>query len=684
MLAPETRLKDRYRILQRIGGGGFGYVYKAIDETFGCSVAIKETREEIADQVKLRRAFEREARLLRNLKHDALPRVTDYFFEGQAQFLVMDFIEGEDLASLLSQRLREHQGPFTFAEILPWADKILDALEYLHSRPEPIIHRDIKPANIKIADDGEVYLLDFGLAKGVAGQMSTVIDGQASSVVVGFTREYAPLEQLQDTANKPQSDVFAFAATLYHLLTGELPIAATQRDEALQRGQGDPLRPAHQVNPGVPSIVSQIISQGLVVRWWDRTASAGELRAALANGRAQSAALHLELPAGLGLQSGAGADQRPPRTPTTPQQESTSPNLSTRTHLRRSLVALVLVALFAGLSVVSFLKWRAPVASRPAAQPSPSPAESNRARTPANLAFSRVLRGHTGQVWSLAFSRDGAWAASASEDQTVIVWETSDWHREFTLTGHTGPVYSVTFSPNRKTLATASHDKTIRLWDLETNHSTVLREHTKPVLLVAFSPDGHFLASFSGERGNGDRDIRLWDTRDWTSKKLKGHEDAVNALAFSADSQSLISAGYDYKLRLWILRDDEPNIEIGVFDEPLNAFTFSPDNRYLAAGTDKVIRLWKYLPQLRKAILQELLDEHTASITCLAFAPDSKTLASASKDKTLRLWDVESGSSKLLSAKQGEVQSWQRSIAFSPDGQTLLTGGADGTITVWR
>ena|SRR5256885_10217532 len=96
MLAPDTCLKERYRILHKIGGGGFGYVYKAMDEVFGCSVAIKETREEIANTDKLRKAFEREAKLLRNLKQDSLPRVTDYFFEDRAQFLVMDFIEGED------------------------------------------------------------------------------------------------------------------------------------------------------------------------------------------------------------------------------------------------------------------------------------------------------------------------------------------------------------------------------------------------------------------------------------------------------------------------------------------------------------------------------------------------------------------------------------------------------------
>src|ERR1043165_8381954 len=220
MLTPNTRLKERYRILHQIDSGGFGYVYKAVDEVFGCTVAIKQTKEEVANRYKLRKAFEREAKLLRNLRHNSLPRVTDYFLQDQAQFLVMDFIEGEDLATRLNKKLRQHQAPFTCHEILPWIDKILAALEYLHSRPEPIIHRDIKPANIKLTDDGEVYLLDFGLAKGAAGQMSTIIDGQSSPSAPGCTPEYAPLEQVQRTNSELQSDIYALGATLYHLLTG--------------------------------------------------------------------------------------------------------------------------------------------------------------------------------------------------------------------------------------------------------------------------------------------------------------------------------------------------------------------------------------------------------------------------------------------------------------------------------
>src|ERR1043165_5976760 len=289
MLTPDTHLKDRYRILHQIGRGGFGTVYKAVDEVLSCSVAIKETREDVVTNDKIKKAFEREAKLLRNLKHECLPRVTDYFFHDNSQFLVMDFIEGEDLGALLKSRLPSG-GPFTVAEILPWADRILSALAYLHNLPEPIIHRDIKPANIKLGNDGGIYLLDFGLAKGSTGQMSTIREDESTFSLAAFSHAYAPLEQRQETGTQPQSDIYAFGATLYHLLTGQLPINARKRDEAVQRGQGDPLRLAHEVNPAIPTVLSQVISQAMTIRWWDRIGSVGEMRLALVSAGSEIAA----------------------------------------------------------------------------------------------------------------------------------------------------------------------------------------------------------------------------------------------------------------------------------------------------------------------------------------------------------------------------------------------------------
>ncbi len=267
MLARNTILESRYRIIRPLGKGGMGQVYEAIDDTIDSIVAIKET---LTTSDKLRNAFRHEARTLANLKHPALPRVTHHFFQDDGQFLVMEFIEGLNLAQRLDLRGR----PFDYAEVLVWTEKLLSALAYLHNqKPEPIVHRDIKPANIKVTSEGDIYLLDFGLARGAPGQ-------EASSVHA-FTAPYASLEQLQNSVTTPQSDVYSLGATLYHLLTGQVPIPASQRFEGLEEVDRDPLALAHEINSQVPEWLSEIISKSMAIRRRDRFASANEMKTAL-------------------------------------------------------------------------------------------------------------------------------------------------------------------------------------------------------------------------------------------------------------------------------------------------------------------------------------------------------------------------------------------------------------------
>src|SRR5215210_2301130 len=159
VLFPNVIIQERYRVLRLLGKGGMGMVYEALDERLSRTVALKETRVEGQE---LRRAFEREAKLLANLQHPALPKVMDHFGEGDNQFLVMEFVPGDDLAQILTRR----GYPFPVGDVLRWANQLLDVLEYLHSHEPPILHRDIKPQNMKLTPRGDLMLLDFGLSKG--------------------------------------------------------------------------------------------------------------------------------------------------------------------------------------------------------------------------------------------------------------------------------------------------------------------------------------------------------------------------------------------------------------------------------------------------------------------------------------------------------------------------------------
>src|SRR5216683_2694444 len=167
MLTADTVLQGRYRVGHQLGQGGMGAVYEAIDERLDTIVALKET---LFTDEKLRKQFEREARLLARMHHPALPRVSDHFSEGEGQFLVMQFIAGDDLAETMKRK----QGPFPADQVLTWGDQLLDALDYLHTQDPQIIHRDIKPQNLKITARGQIILLDFGLAKGQTGGISVV------------------------------------------------------------------------------------------------------------------------------------------------------------------------------------------------------------------------------------------------------------------------------------------------------------------------------------------------------------------------------------------------------------------------------------------------------------------------------------------------------------------------------
>src|ERR1043166_77488 len=271
MLAPETILQGRYRIVRLLGQGGMGAVYEAIDQRLDTMVALKET---LFAEERLRKQFEREAKLLAGMHHPALPRVSDHFSEGDGQFLVMQFIPGEDLAQMTSRK----QGPFPPDQVLTWGDQLLDTLDYLHTQDPPIIHRDIKPQNLKLTGRGQIILLDFGLAKGQAGSVSVVT---TSASIYGYTPNYAPLEQIQGLGTDSRSDIYALSATLYHLITAVKPPDALTRAAALVNGQPDPLVPSNQDSRAIGPEVAAVLARGMSQNREQRYATAAGMRAAL-------------------------------------------------------------------------------------------------------------------------------------------------------------------------------------------------------------------------------------------------------------------------------------------------------------------------------------------------------------------------------------------------------------------
>lgn len=220
LLIPDTVLARRYRIIQRVGQGGMGAVYKATDTRLGNKiVAVKEMSEsDLTSQLEkqqARQAFKQEAQMLAHLHHVNLPRVTDNFSEHGKQYLVMDFIHGQTLQELLEYTA----GPLEIEKVIEWGQKLCDVLEYLHHQQPPIIFRDLKPANIMVDQRGQIKLIDFGIVR-------LFKKGQPTDTTSFGTTGYSPPEQHGAGQTDFRSDIYALGATLHHLLTNRNPIQA--------------------------------------------------------------------------------------------------------------------------------------------------------------------------------------------------------------------------------------------------------------------------------------------------------------------------------------------------------------------------------------------------------------------------------------------------------------------------
>ncbi|MCZ7573414.1 MAG: PQQ-binding-like beta-propeller repeat protein [Ardenticatenaceae bacterium] len=264
-LSSGTLLAGRYHIEQVIGAGGMGAVYVARDRRFRAVMrrcAVKEMFDQLPDVAARQQAhtnFEREANILASLSHPAIPKVFDFFTEGERHYLVMEYIEGQDL----DQVRRQYAHPFDPAQILEWAFQLCAVLSYLHAQKPPIIFRDLKPSNIVRRTDRRLALVDFGIAKH--------FQIKARGTMVG-TEGYAPPEQYEGAAD-PRVDIYSLGATLHHLLTNTDPQEFRPFSFAS--------RPIRQYNPAVPPDLEAAIMVALAYDPEERWATVTDLEAAL-------------------------------------------------------------------------------------------------------------------------------------------------------------------------------------------------------------------------------------------------------------------------------------------------------------------------------------------------------------------------------------------------------------------
>ena len=270
-------LRSRYKIRERIGQGGMGSIYLADDTRLkGRQCALKEVeydralpeniREEARDQ------FLREATVLARLDHPNLPKVSDFFSNGPRDYLVMDYVPGKDLRTLMIEA-RRNKTFLSEKDVLTWGEQLANALTFLHMQDPPIVHRDIKPSNLKLMPHGLIKLVDFGLVKILAPEeiTITIIQGQGTAL-------YTPLEQYggSDAHTDIRSDIYSFGATLYHLLTNEPPADARKRFL-----QPESLVPPRQINSEVSPRTERAILWAMALHPDERPDSVDQFREAL-------------------------------------------------------------------------------------------------------------------------------------------------------------------------------------------------------------------------------------------------------------------------------------------------------------------------------------------------------------------------------------------------------------------
>ncbi len=283
----------------------------------------------------------------------------------------------------------------------------------------------------------------------------------------------------------------------------------------------------------------------------------------------------------------------------------------------------------------------------------------------------RLLAGHTGEVFALAFSPDGSLLASGGGDQTIRIWEPATGRDVMVLRGHMGSIRALAFSPNGRWLASGSSDTTIRVWELASGKELkALTSRFGAVRAVAFSPDGQLIAS-----GGDDGSLRIWD---WAGgkeiKSMKGNMGVVFSIAFSPDGRTLATGGSDALVHLWDLATGRERSALSGHAGEVYSLAFSPDGSLLAtSAAETVVRLW----DMAAGRERNALSGHTGMVYAVAFSRDGRTVASAGADGTVRIWDIATGNERtVLTGHTGPV--W--AVALSPDGAFVASGGRDRVV----
>jgi serine/threonine protein kinase len=596
-----------YELLEVVGRGGMGIVYKARQLASGRLVALKVIRKDRLTHPEAVRRFRREAQAAARLSHPNIVLVHDSDQAGDVHYLAMEYVDGITL-----QVLVEQLGPLPVAQACDYVRQIAQGLQ--HACEQALVHRDIKPANLMVVcptppagearrggptlpgplafDKAQVKLLDMGVARlyQLSDNQDEIFTTLTQDGAMIGTPDYIAPEQLEDAhAADIRADLYSLGCTFHFLLTGQVPFPGGTLIQKLDKQRwGTPVS-ADQLRPEVPPAVATVVRKLMAKKPADRYQTAAELVEALD-----------EL-------ARTGHVASAPRSPVV--------------HPTRRLTGHTESIWSVGVSADGQLAL------------SGGKDRTIRLWNVAGGSEIRSFAPQTHEVKSVALSPDGRLALSAS-GASVRLWEVASGKELGRFTGHTDAVKSVAFSPDGRQVLSAGDDKTMRLWEVQSRRE--LRRftgHKRDITSAVFGARGRWALS-----GSRDQTMRLWDLA--TGRELRcfaGQRGLILGVALSPDESLALSANYDTTLRLWDVATGRELRRFQGHKQMVTAVAFLPDGRrVLSASHDQTLRMW----DVETARELCICEGHTNGVTSLAVLPDGRQVLSGSADSSLDLWTL--------------------------------------------
>jgi serine/threonine protein kinase len=586
-----------FDILEEVGRGGMGIVYKAQQRSRSRVVALKVIRKERLSHPEVVRRFRREVQAAARLSHPNVVRVYDSDQEGDTHFLAMEYVPGITL-----QRLVEQFGRLPVPQAGDYIRQA--ALGLQHALEQALVHRDIKPANLMVAAvapeqpgalayrGAVLKVLDMGVARlyQLRGNQEELLSTLTQDGAVLGTPDYIAPEQLENAHEADiRADLYSLGCTFHFLLTGQVPFPGGTLIQKLDKQRWATPPAVDQLRPEVSAGVAGVVRKLMAKRPEDRYQTPAELVAALDH---------------LGRTGHLPAEPRPPAL--APARRLTG---HTDCVWGVALSADGQLALSGGKDGTLRL-WDV-----------------------ASGKELRVLVGGGDEIRAVALSTDGRLLLSAS-GATLKLWDGVTGQELGRLVGHTDTVKSVAFAPDGRRGAARGDDRTVRLWDVQGRREVRrFAGHTRDLTGVVFTPDGRHVLS-----GSRDQTLRLWDLQ--TGREARcfgGRAGMVLSVAVSADGRHALSGGYDTTLRLWELASGKELRRFQGHKQMVAGVAFAPDGRRVLSGShDQTLKLWD-LESTRELCSCE---GHAGWVTSVTYAPDSRSAISAGADGALCLWQL--------------------------------------------